>query len=542
MTDATPRLRSVFATPPLRRLLLAAATARVVEVAMLVALSVHLFERGGAGAVALYGTVQFGAAAIGTTPMTAAAGRARGGRGIAACLAVVALGSVALAVLVAATGPVPLLLAAAAVTAVALGAVRPTVTSVVPDHLRDAAALVATNTAAATVDATSIVVGPFLAGALLAGVGDAAVLWVTASLSAVAAGTLLRLDGSATEHEPPPGVLAGIGGGVRALLGVRELRLAATTLWAQTLVRGALNVTVVGLAIDRLGLGEQGVGLLLGAPGIGGLLGLPLATRTIGRGRGGGATAAGLALWGLPLVVAGLVGGTPVVLTMFAIVGVGNLLIDVGTDTLFQRFAPPGTAAGVIGLTDAGISASVAVGSALAGVLVGVIGDGPTLAVFGLLLPLLACVLWPALRRLDDRLGGRDADVALLQLNGIFSPLVLSAVDRVAQRATTVTHRPGEVVFREGEVGDRVYVVEEGRVEVRRDGEPVATLGPGECFGEVALLDDRPRNATVLALGDLRTRSLARDDFLQVVRSDGGSREAAEQMAAGRRPERSGES
>ena len=75
----------------------------------------------------------------------------------------------------------------------------------------------------------------------------------------------------------------------------------------------------------------------------------------------------------------------------------------------------------------------------------------------------------------------------------------------------------GTTVFSQGDVGDRFYLIEAGTAEVRGDGKPVATLGPGEVFGEIALLRRVPRTATVRARTDLQLQSLTSDRFLTAV-------------------------
>ncbi len=92
----------------------------------------------------------------------------------------------------------------------------------------------------------------------------------------------------------------------------------------------------------------------------------------------------------------------------------------------------------------------------------------------------------------------------------------------------------GHVVIHQGEPGDRFYVVAEGRAEVVRDGVAIAVRGPGDHFGEIALLRDVPRTATITALTPLRLIAIERDRFLEAVTGHSRSREHAEAVAAER--------
>ena len=242
-----------------------------------------------------------------------------------------------------------------------------------------------------------------------------------------------------------------------------------------------------------------------------------------------------LLLWGAPIALAAQAPAPVVALALFGVVGVGNTLLDISVDTLLQRLVPHGSLPRVLGAFEAALAGGTALGAVVAGHLLGAWGLGPALAITGLLLPVLAAASWQWLGRLDDAMGRRDADVALLQLDGILSPLVLSTVDHLAQAMRVETFVGGDTIIGKGEVGDRYLLIEKGSVEICDDGEVLAVLGPGDGFGELALIDDAPRNATAVARSTVRLRSLHRDDFLRAVRSQGASHAAAHGVAAVRR-------
>ena len=103
-----------------------------------------------------------------------------------------------------------------------------------------------------------------------------------------------------------------------------------------------------------------------------------------------------------------------------------------------------------------------------------------------------------------------------------FKGLSGQELDRIAARMRTQRFADGEAVFYAGEAGDRYYVIREGAAQVTLpDGSDVSKLGPGDGFGELALLFGRPRTATVTALGTLVAASIERKDFAALVKASG---------------------
>jgi CRP-like cAMP-binding protein len=125
-------------------------------------------------------------------------------------------------------------------------------------------------------------------------------------------------------------------------------------------------------------------------------------------------------------------------------------------------------------------------------------------------------------------------DLALLRRTSLFEPLPGAAVERLARNSVPVVVDAGTTIIREGDVGDRVYVIAAGEADVSANGSHVARLGPGEHVGEIALLRDVPRTATVVATTDARLLSLERDVFLRTMTGHEPSHAAAHSAAEDR--------
>jgi hypothetical protein len=159
---------------------------------------------------------------------------------------------------------------------------------------------------------------------------------------------------------------------------------------------------------------------------------------------------------------------------------------------------------------------TIGLGAALAPALIAWIGIRWSLVVTGAFLPILAGVTWPRLLQIDAESKPPEA-AGLLERIPIFAPLPAPQLELLAARVEPVEVTSGSKVIRQGDPGDRFYVVESGSFEVSVDGAEVGTLGPGDFFGEIALLRDVPRTATVTARADGRLLALGREEFLAAV-------------------------
>jgi MFS family permease len=426
----------------------------------------------------------------------------------------------AAAVVVAIGGPTPVIYMLAVLSTMAATLYRPAHSALLPSLCHSGYELASANVVRGLLDSVATLVGPLLAALLLQLTGVTAVFAVAAGASLWAAGLLWRL-----EYDAPPRPSAAsetnlVGSaleGVRVVSRNADLALIMGLAAAQSLTRGALTVLTVVIAIDLLGTGEPGVGVLTAAIGAGAVLGSLAASLLVGTRRLGGWFAVGVALWGLPVTLIGVVPHEIAALGLLACVGIGNSLIDLAGFTLLARLAADEVLARVFGVLESLVALSIGVGAIAASLVVAWAGVRPALVTVGLLCPILAAASWHRLRAMDQSIGVRDDDIELLRTVTMLSVLPLPAIERLARGLQSVDVPAGHVLFQQGQVGDQYFIIESGEANVMGDGRLVATLGPGVGFGEIALLRRTRRTATVQATSELRLRALHSDQFLPVV-------------------------
>ena len=294
----------------------------------------------------------------------------------------------------------------------------------------------------------------------------------------------------------------------------------------QTVVAGALGVFNVVLALEVFDLGNAGVGYLDSAFGVGGIIGGILAAGLSGSRRLGAWFALGAMVWGVGIA---LVGAAPTALVVFALlagVGAGNTVVDVAAITLIQRSAPAAVLARVFGVIESVLLTGLGVGSILAPALIAWLGARPAIIVTGLMLPAAVALLGRRILALDTVGEELVPLVDLMRATSIFSPLPQATLEQVARRLEPHKVPAGTVVITEGDPGDLFYLVASGTAAVSVEGDRKASIEPGGFFGEIALLRDTARTATVTAETEMELLSLDREQFLAAV--TGHTQSAAE--------------
>ncbi|HEY6566772.1 MAG TPA: MFS transporter [Actinomycetota bacterium] len=514
-------LRGVAANRSLRRVEASFLLFNLAEGAVWVAILVYAFQRGGTQATGLVGLMLLVPAGI-IAPVAAALGdRYRRERVLAIghLVQVAAVGATAVAMLADLENEV--VYGFAIVAAAAMTTTRPAHHSLLPGLARTPDEVTAANSVSSLAEGIGGTLGTLATAALLALGEPGAVYAVMAGVLAFAA---LSLVGVHAERSWPDGEAMGpltlVTDAVRGFVSIarsRDPRLLVALAALMTVAYGAFDVLLVSIAIEELGIGESGVGLLQTSVGVGALVGAAGSVTLVGRRAMVPAFLFATAM--LALGIAGSAVATTVAVVLVAVLVTGGALtlLDVVGRTLLQRVADDDLLTRVFGVVEALWMAGVGVGAAIAAVLVNRVGLQAALVSVAVGIVVFTLPTIGGLRRLD-----RDAVMPVRQLEllrnlTMFAPLPGPELERVARQMDLVATTKGTDVVRQGEYGDRFYVIDEGTFQVVVDGRPVRALHEGDHFGEIALLHDVPRTATVTATEDGAVWTLDQEEFLATV-------------------------
>ncbi len=511
-------LRTAMRREGMRRALLAFGIFRVSEMATWVALLVWAFDHGGATATGVIAVAQMAPAAIAAPLGSALTERMPRPTALRLGYLLQAATNLATAVALFLDAPFWSVAVLAGLAASAMTLSRPVHHALVPELAHSPEELTAGNAASTAVEGTADFVGPAVASGLLilASAGWVFVVMGLAGLLCAWLATGVRVVHVA-HHEGDGSYWRGARAGLEAALADRGAAALTAVVTGQFVVLGLLDVLTIVLALDVLGTGPGGPGLISSGLGIGALVGAAASVALVGRRRLGPAMAAGMLVVAASLAGAAAAPGLLAAMALFALVGAGNALIDVASRTLLQRCIAPRLLARILGVQEALMMAGTALGAAIAPVLVLAAGPRGAFLAAALALPALGVACWAWLRRLDTRPPTGES-VRLLRSVPLCSVLPVPQLEQLA--SALEEHRrlvDGEVLIEQGDVGDRCYVIVDGTLVVERDGTPIAVLGAGDLVGEIALLRDVPRTATVRATSDVHVVTLHREPFLLAV-------------------------
>jgi MFS family permease len=535
LADVLRPLRGVLRNADVRRIELAWAASNLAERASALGVAVYAYQSNGVRGVGVVAFVRLGAGAA-VSPWLAVLADRRSRRAVlfgSDLTRAVMLAAMAGLATVDAARPAVYVLAVFVVFPESL--FRSAQVAHMPSLVAEPGELVAANTVASAVESIGLFAGPALGGLLVA-VSDVRTVFVVSAGLAFASAVLVSRIRVAGRPEPDErhALARMLLGGWRAIVTERGLRVVIGLFSVQTFVAGLFNVLVVVLAVDLLDRDVSAVGWLDGMVGVGAAAGVLAVAGAAGGRRLARHFAAGLLLWGAPLALIAAQPSLVVALVLLVLVGIGNTLVDVTGVTLMQRTAPEDVLGRVFGAFEALVLLTMALGSLLAPVLVSTLGSRGAFAVAGAILPVALLVLWRPLSSLEAAPPPEHID--LLEGVPIFAPLPAPQLERLAFALIEKRADAGTTIIRQGDPGDLFYVIAEGRATVSEDRWQVGTVAEGDAFGEIALLRDVPRTATVRALTPMRLYALDREVFLATVNGDPASAEAAGSIVAARLP------
>ncbi len=486
-----------------------------------IALGVYGFEVGGAVAVGVVALVRLLPGAL-ASPFAGLLGDRFPRRSVL-------IGSgMAITVVLAAASTAAAMDSAAWVVAVLAGVFTAAVSGYVPAEAallpalaRSPQELTAANVTHSAMDNIGFLGAALTTGLLLHSSGPTVVFGVAA---AVALLTTLGLTWIERDERPAYAADGEISGlwrqsvlGFRTLIAEPGLRLIGALLVIIVFFEGTTEVLVVILALDLLHLDHGSVGYLNAAWGVGALLGGALLSVLVGRGRLAIGIAAGCAVIGLATALPALWTAAVAAYLGWLVVGGGYTVVEVAAKTLLQRLGSDETLSRVIGSLESARLAAMALGAIGASVFYEVLGIRGALLLVAALLPIFVVLTWVRLRAFEVGAPVAEDQFQLLRGNSIFAPLPVATLERISHDLVPVRTPAGNEVITQGDPGDRFYLIEAGQVEVLEDGVFRRHEGPGESFGEIALLRDVPRTATVRTTEATTLLALERDQFIGAV-------------------------
>jgi MFS family permease len=521
----------------LRRVLLAFLLFSAAEFGTWVAILLYAYERTGPLSVGIVALVQLVPAAL-LAPAAAALGdRFPRERVLAGGYAVQAAAMLATGLaMVADVAPV-VTYALAAVAASSLVVTRPTQSALLPSMAVAPEDCTTANGASGLIEGAGLLGGPLAAAAILV-VGSPADVFLVASVSlalATVATVGLRSPLPPIQFSTSDGPDAGLLAGLRLILRDADARVLVGLMTVRMLAIGCCDVLFVLLALERLGTGEPGAAILSAALGAGSMLGGAATFSIVGRGRLAAVAAVGAVAWGLGIAAIGLSASTLAAPVLVIAAGAGIAIVDIAGRTLLQRSVRDEILARVFGLQEGLAMAGLAVGSILVPILVAIGGVVGCVFAVAAIPPLAVALQW---RRLGDLERGATVparEIALLRRDAIFRPLPAPELEAVARRATWVSIPGSTDLIREGEPGDRYYVLASGALRVERAGERLRDVtNPGDGVGEIALLRNVPRTASVVTTTPSTLLAVDRAPFLAAVTGHPDAIAAADAMAEAR--------
>jgi len=554
--DTGHSMRSVIVNKNLRRMQLAFAGSLVGNWAYATAVAVWAYGVGGAKAVGIFTAVRLALMAV-TSPLAATLADRYSRKLVmmAADIYCAVLVTAAAICLYLGSPPWPVFVLAT-LTSLGGSPFRAAQAALTPALANTPEELTASNGTASTLESLAIFVGPAIAATMLSFASVPTVflfnalsfLWSVLMVSGIQVARAERNDqpispddagdtgDTAEEAEDPvkESFLTETSAGFRTIWRDKDLLISVVQGSAQTVVAGASAVFPLVMAVEILEVGPKGVGWLDSMSGIAAVVGGIWAISRASKHKLAQDMTLGVVLWSIPLLLVTIWPSPWAAFAAMAVLGFANPLVDVNLFTIVQRLTPDEVLGRVFGALEACLIATMAIGAAITPLLLHWFGLRTTLAILGLGISAVALTGLPRMRRLDHRLVPPEG-LSLLNAVPMFGPLNAVVLESLARSLVRVDVPAGQVIIRVGDESDRFYVIESGEVEVTAaDGRVLRHEGPGDHFGEIGLLHDVPRTATITALQETVLLALSREEFLDAVTGQGEARRLAEDVISRR--------
>jgi hypothetical protein len=505
------------------------------EYASWIAMLVYAYAQGGVTESGIVATVMLVPAAL-FAPATASLGRRFAlGTSLFAAYVAQAVTNGAVAAALFAGAPKLVVYALLVGPSIAFTMTRPTQSAFTPSLARTPEELTATNVVSGWIESASIFAGPLLTGLVLAVGSEAAAFGLVGAAALIGAWLVAPLRGiGGSASEEPPSDDEGFRGSLGFVRRDPQARLLLLLFGAEGVAIGALDVLAVELAQAGLGFGGDWAGYLTAAFGVGGILAVGVTARLVGLARLALPLVASLAVWSVAFIGLAAVPGAVGCLVLLAVAGGARATFDVAGRTLLQRVARPDLLAHVFGLLEGAQMAALGIGALLAPLLVGIGGLSLAFGFLAALLPLFALAAGRGLLDIDRHATVPVVEIALLRSMPLFGSLSPPTLESLARSLEPIAVPAGVDVVREGDRGDRFYVIADGELEVVRDGSIAARRGRGEGVGEIALMYDVPRTATVRTVTQSQLYALESEAFLLAVTGHAVAHRAAHDLAEAR--------
>jgi MFS family permease len=432
----------------------------------------------------------------------------------------------------------------APLTSLSFTVTRPPQAALLPAIVRTPDELTAANVMTGWTDAAAALVGPAVVGILLAWRGPGLAVAAMAGMTVISTFLVVRVQGpaAAISSDVVPGdgknggegddsgadLMTGIGrafasirtgAGSNLLMTVRnpQIRALLALHTFYFVLIGALDLLCVILAVDYLHMGPGGPGFLNAALGGGALLAGFVTAFLVGRRHLANTLTVTLSIAVVALALIGAIPSVAPAILLIGTLGLAGAVFDVTARTLLQRSAPSDAIAGSFSILEALMDSGLALGAVLVRVAIAIGGLKAALFAPAVVALLLIAGLWRRIQKVDASATVPQVEIQLLRSISIFAALPAPSLEGIARDLEALTVSQGTVVIKEGERGDCYYAIAEGELAVSRDSQFLQMVSRGDGFGEIALIRDVPRQATVTAATDASLYTLDRELFVQAV-------------------------